>query len=37
MRRILTEYLEHYHGERNLQGLGSELIESRIRRESGLL
>ena len=30
LHRILTEYLEHYHGERNHQGLGNELIDSRI-------
>ena len=28
-RRIVTEFVEHYHGERNHQGLGNRLIESR--------
>ena len=27
LRRAVTEYLEHYHRERNHQGLGNELIE----------
>ena len=26
-RRVLDEYLAHYHGERNHQGLGNELID----------
>ncbi|MCA9610169.1 MAG: helix-turn-helix domain-containing protein [Myxococcales bacterium] len=29
LRRILTEYLEHYHHERNHQGIGNTLIEPR--------
>ena len=28
-RRMMTEFVEHYHGERNHQGLGNRLIESR--------
>ena len=28
LRRAVTEYLEHYHRERNHQGLGNELIEA---------
>ena len=27
LRRMLTEFVEHYHGERNHQGLGNELID----------
>ncbi len=27
LRRALAEYVAHYHGERNHQGLGNELIE----------
>ena len=27
LRRVINEYLEHYHGERPHQGLGNELIE----------
>jgi hypothetical protein len=27
LRRTIAEFLEHYHGERNHQGLGNELIE----------
>lgn len=27
LRRSISEYVEHYHGERNHQGLGNELIE----------
>jgi transposase InsO family protein len=27
LRKIVTEYVEHYHRERNHQGLGNELIE----------
>src|SRR5262245_7623364 len=43
-RRAVTEFVAHYHGERNHQGLGNELIEApprvarvgRIRRRSRL-
>jgi putative transposase len=43
-RRAMTEYLEHYHGERNHQGLNNRLIfgpptiqmTSRVRRHSRL-
>ena len=28
LRRAVTAYLEHYHGERNHQGLGNQLIET---------
>ena len=27
LRRAISEYLAHYHGERNHQGLGNELID----------
>jgi transposase InsO family protein len=27
LRRTIAEFVEHYHGERNHQGLGNELIE----------
>ena len=27
LRRVLHEFVEHYHGERNHQGLGNELID----------
>ena len=27
LRHVLTQYVEHYHGERNHQGLGNQLIE----------
>jgi hypothetical protein len=27
LRRTIAEYVEHYHGERNHQGLGNALIE----------
>jgi len=27
LRRTIAEYVEHYHGERNHQGLGNELID----------
>ena len=27
LRRTITEFIEHYHGERNHQGLGNELID----------
>ena len=27
LRKIVTEYVEHYHRERNHQGLGNQLIE----------
>ena len=44
VRRALAEYVEHYHGERNHQGLGNRLITgppvidrtSRVRRHSRL-
>lgn len=29
LRRAIDEYLEHYHSERNHQGIGNELIEGR--------
>ena len=28
LRRAIREYVEHYHGERNHQGIGNRLIES---------
>ena len=28
LRRAVRQFLEHYHGERNHQGLGNKLIES---------
>ena len=27
LRRTIAEFIEHYHGERNHQGLGNELID----------
>ena len=35
MRRALDEYLTHYHVERNHQGLGNELIESKANTDRG--
>jgi len=32
LRRTITEYVEHYHRERNHQGLANELIEAGLRR-----
>lgn len=32
LRRAIEEYLEHYHAERNHQGLGNELIDGEVRR-----
>ncbi len=26
LRRVIDQYVEHYHGERNHQGIGNELI-----------
>jgi putative transposase len=31
LRRIIAEFVAHYHGERNHQGIGNELIQSRRR------
>jgi hypothetical protein len=31
LRTVVAEYVEHYHTERNHQGLGNELIESPAR------
>jgi len=28
LRHVLTQYVEHYHRERNHQGLGNQLIEA---------
>ena len=28
VRRMVREYVEHYHGERNHQGIGNQLIDS---------
>ena len=28
LRRAVREYVEHYHGERNHQGIGNQLIDS---------
>jgi hypothetical protein len=44
LRRTIREFIEHYHGERNHQGLGNELIDgaravesvARIRRRQRL-
>ena len=33
--RALDEYLAHYHGERNHQGLGNELVESEAKADRG--
>jgi putative transposase len=30
LRRAVREYVEHYHGERNHQGIGNRLINSSI-------
>ena len=30
LRRVLAEYLAHYHRERNHQGLGNQLIEPSV-------
>ena len=30
MRRAVSEFLEHYHAERNHQGLGNRLIEPKV-------
>ncbi len=27
LRHVVTEYVEHYHAERNHQGIGNQLIE----------
>jgi transposase InsO family protein len=36
LRRLVREFVDHYHGERNHQGIGNELIErSAVRRASG--
>ena len=35
LRRAVTEYLEHYHRERNHQGLGNELIQGEEQPETG--
>ena len=36
LRRLVREFVEHYHGERNHQGIGNELIErAHVRRTSG--
>jgi hypothetical protein len=36
LRRLVREFVDHYHGERNHQGIGNELIErSVVRRASG--
>ena len=35
LRRALDEYLAHYHAERNHQGLGNELIESKANAHRG--
>lgn len=38
LRRALHEFVEHYHGERNHQGLGNELIDgvSSARSDGGI-
>jgi transposase InsO family protein len=36
LRRMIAEYIEHYHRERNHQGLANELIEA-VAREAGNL
>jgi hypothetical protein len=28
LRRVVREFVEHYHGERNHQGIGNQLIEA---------
>ena len=35
LRRSLAEFVAHYHGERNHQGLGNELIDGPLRRHAG--
>ena len=35
LRHAIEEYLAHYHGERNLQGLANELIDGGVQRSSG--
>ncbi|MEM7308028.1 MAG: hypothetical protein AAF682_15220 [Planctomycetota bacterium] len=35
LRRALEQFIEHYHAERNHQGLSNELIESRAPSGSG--
>ena len=36
LRRLVREFVDHYHGERNHQGIGNELVErSPVRRTSG--
>ena len=30
LRCVVTEYVEHYHAERNHQGIGNELIEGMV-------
>lgn len=30
LRRVVREYVEHYHGERNHQGIGNRLIASKV-------
>ena len=35
LRYAIDEYLAHYHGERNHQGLGNELISGRVERGDG--
>jgi putative transposase len=34
LRRTIAEFVAHYHGERNHQGIGNELIQS-LERASG--
>ncbi len=35
LRRVLEQFSRHYHGERNHQGIGNELIETRDLGSSG--
>jgi putative transposase len=35
LRRTIAEYVEHYHRERNRQGLGNVLIDNRTHRPTG--
>jgi transposase InsO family protein len=35
LRHAIGEYLAHYHGERNHQGLGNELIDGRVQSHDG--
>ena len=30
LRRMVREYVDHYHGERNHQGIGNRLIDSSV-------